>query len=523
MRKPKQLALGLLVITLAILTGWRLWIWQQNRVPAVPTLLSQATLEAERISTWGERFDLYHRIALEWLHLGETDKTRALMGKMEAALRNFDLREYAGRERRLFMMATLWLELNDEEAAKRVAAEAFDTNFHLYPLEQTELQRFFVGLIQRASPETTLLWVESLRPRTADREISKINREVAMRALWQAAIAAGNPEFAERVARRDELLVSDLVILAQGYQQQGSLASANAIWNEAIQRFNAKPDADSAASLSRALHARGHSAQAKAVLQTALQHAHRDPRALPTLAQTALDIEEPALARAALERLLQDNRPKRALINSIVDNATLFQRAGLTAAARSLVMQHGRPSEQVRFLMQVNEWDEAVRLAISNLDTIYPLHLELTNALLKAGRTQDARRILNAAARKNELKVVFARHYASQGNLQAALQMIEALRGHQYDSALLGVVEGLIEAGKLQEAEQLLASAPSMHASDWLPSSTLPRIAQGYIERKQYREAWRIARTLTTPDARARIMLDLASELRREQASTHRN
>lgn len=510
MRKYQKRTLGLLVITLAILTGWQLWIWQQNRVPAVPNLLNQAALEAERIPIKEARFDLLHGVAQEWLRLGETDRARALTDKMGVVLQNLQTGEYGGHNWRVRILATLYLELGDVDSALYVARPLVETSRFS---DQFEQKQFFGELIKRTSPERALQWLrDACLPDEPSREVR--------RALWLAAASVA-PEFAEQQARLDSpLSVYDLLQLAQGYALHRS-AHADTLLDEATRVWNVRPEPRAAAALARALHDTGRDAQAIGVVQTALQRApNAEASAWLELARETHKLNRPALVRAALRRALQ-HPDRRRLCRDLHNAANLLQQTGLEAEAREVASRYGSPDDYVRLLVALGELDEAVRIARGNPSAL--MDASLIDALLERERVQEAQQLALSSVNRMGVVTSVARYYVRRDNLQAALQMLESLPSYQYDSALFSVIEELAKMGQLAEAERVLETAPSMHAGDWLPSSILPRIAQGYIQRKQHREAWRIARTLDAPDARARVMLELASAIRREQQNTPNN
>ncbi|MCS6919325.1 MAG: hypothetical protein NZM28_06110 [Fimbriimonadales bacterium] len=501
MRTQKKLGLGLLVITLAILTGWQLWVWQQSRVPALSTLLERATREAEQTPTGEACFDLLHRVAWMWLDLGETDKARATLNKMDAALRRLTTSEYGGREKRVRILATLYLKLGDVDSALYVARSLIGQS-EVFG-DTLDMELFLIELMTHTSPERALQWLqEAYHPNLPSRW--------DMRALWRAATFAGHPEFAEQQARAYPLSVSDLLRLADSYHIRNP-ARVDALLDEAARLWNTRPEPRAAAGLARALRKDGRTAQAVSIVQAALQRApQQEAYAWLELAREAHLLDRPALTRAALQRALQDPHRRR-LCSNIPNAVDLFQQVGMLAEARRAVAEYGAPNDQVRLLVALDELDEAVRVAQQRPDALSDA--TLIDALLKAGRVQEAQQLAQVGYNRGALVDLVARRHACRGDAQTALKLLENAPGYQYDSALLSVIERLVEAGRPQEAEQLLHTAPSMHASDWLPSAAAPRIAKGYIDRKQYREAWRIARSLDAPDARASVMLSLAEAI----------
>ncbi|MFN3690812.1 MAG: hypothetical protein ACK4UU_07810, partial [Fimbriimonadales bacterium] len=236
----------------AIAVGWQLYTEQQNRVPALPTLLHMAADAAEQSSPLN-RCALLERAVHHWLELGRTEEARCLMPALINAAHDRHCR-CEERERHWLKIAALWLALDNLDEAKRAAEHALQANT-VFLLDPDALTPFFQALLQRVSPEEAQRWVETLSPATPS--LRTEYREMLLRALGRAAAAQGALDFAERILRATASSPQDLAELAYWFRQHGQHARADALTREAIRRFETHPEALGALNLARTLQRMG--------------------------------------------------------------------------------------------------------------------------------------------------------------------------------------------------------------------------------------------------------------------------
>lgn len=492
----------------AVAIGWRLYEGQRHSVPAVPTILQAAVAAAEQASPLN-RCALLERAGRHWLELGQKEQAQRLMPALLNAATDLNCR-CEEREQRLLNIAMLWLELGNPDEAKRAAQQALGKTT-VFLMDRDALVRFFQALLQRISPEEAYRWVETLPHESPEQRPEQQN--LLLIALGQAAAAHGALDFAERTLRTVAPLPQDYAEMAYWFRQHGRQARADALTREAIRLYEAQPDAYTALNLARTLQRMGRTAEAEQVIQNALRRI-RDlsDSSLLELAKIAYELNRPALARTLLQRALDTPSRPRELEYRLADYIELLQHTGMLDAATNCLRQSPEPLAYARFLIRLGRLDEAVQVAQTSTRT--PIFPELLDALLQAGRTEEAERLTLRSPAPETVAQQWARYYAQQGDVAKAVEQIQRVPDHKRTFVQQAVLEALVEAGYLSQAKRFAQQVAEAEPDIGFADFAAPIIARGYLQRKEYGTVWRLARAQETPDIRAKILLDLVDALR---------
>ncbi len=492
----------------AVAIGWMLYAAQRNSVPAVPTILQEAVAAAEQASPLN-RCALLERAARHWLELGQKEQAQRLMPALLNAATDLKC-QCEEREQRLLNIAMLWLELDNLDEAKR-AAQASLGKTTVFLMDRDALVRFFQALLRRISPEEAYRWVETLPHESP--ELRPEQQKLLRLALGQAAAAHGALDFAERTLQTVAPSPQDYAEMAYWFRQHGRHARADALTREAIRLYEAQPDSYTALNLARTLQRMGRTAEAEQVIQNAFRRI-RDlsDSSLLELAKMAYEINRPALARALLQRALDTPSRPHELEYRLADYVELLQHTGMLGAATNRLRQSSEPLAYARFLVRLGRLDEAVQVAQTS--TRAPIFPELLDALLQAGRTEEAERLTLRSPAPETVAQQWARYYAQQGDVAKAVEQIQRAPDHMRTVVQQAVLQALVEAGHLSQAERFAQQVAEAEPDIGFANFAAPIIARGYLQRKEYDTVWQLARTQETPDIRAKILLDLVDALR---------
>ncbi|MFN7017182.1 MAG: hypothetical protein ACK4P5_08480, partial [Fimbriimonadales bacterium] len=102
-------------------------------------------------------------------------------------------------------------------------------------------------------------------------------------------------------------------------------------------------------------------------------------------------------------------------------------------------MRSIEPLAYARFLVRLGRLDEAVQVAQTS--TRAPIFPELLDALLQAGRTEEAERLTLRSPAPETVAQQWARYYAQQGDLAKAVEQIQRAPDHMRTVVQQAVLE----------------------------------------------------------------------------------
>jgi tetratricopeptide (TPR) repeat protein len=127
----------------------------------------------------------------------------------------------------------------------------------------------------------------------------------------------------------------------------------------------------------------------------------------------------------------------------------------------------------------------------------------LAEKLVAVGRVEEALELFaNEPLLGDRVRVMVARYYARQGQLQKALQILEQIPNIKDEYTLTEVAEALAAGGKFRQALGIANSLPNK-------DEAVQRIARQMVERGYYGYAYRLSREITAPEARLPVLIAL--------------
>ncbi|CUU11274.1 Tetratricopeptide repeat-containing protein [Armatimonadetes bacterium GBS] len=224
-----------------------------------------------------------------------------------------------------------------------------------------------------------------------------------------------------------------------------------------------------------------------------------------------LETQPLARAKALAEKVDEEKRPT--VLSAL---AAALRASGRQQEARQIQATPSLPvparSQQapspLRVYLENNQLEEAI--ALYRRSSGYTEEwLLLAQKLIEQGRTEQALALFaRNSLLSSKVRLMVARHYARQGQLNKALEVLEQIPSLKDEPALVEVADALAEGGHYRQALRI-ANALGATAR----SEALQHIAMSMIEHGRYGQAYRI-----TQEAEPAHRLAVLCALLRQQA-----